>query len=171
MTFQVEDGTGLANANSYASVAEFDAYVADRGIDVSLLGTTQIKQQKLVQATGYIDLSNRFKGFKLVTTQALQFPRTSLYDCDGTLVASDAIPANVKYAAIEYAVRAATADLFAIPANDEFGVLTAKRVKVGPIEREFGYTGGSQASVNKYPPADNYLHCYINGFGSSYNYR
>ncbi len=50
MTFVVEDGTGLANANAYIAVAFADSYFADRGIqkwaDVT---DASLKQQAIVQ--------------------------------------------------------------------------------------------------------------------------
>lgn len=54
MAFIVEDGTGVLNANSYATVQGFKDYFGDRGTDVSAITDPTI-QTLLVQATDYIE--------------------------------------------------------------------------------------------------------------------
>ncbi len=63
MTFTVEDGTGVAGANSLGTVAGFKAYQGDRGVDISNFGTPDI-EQALVKATDFIEQrwGIRFKG-------------------------------------------------------------------------------------------------------------
>jgi hypothetical protein len=78
-----EDGTGLANANSYATAADGDAYH-----DAHLYANTWVtqtlanKEKALVFATRVIDSNYRFHGFRTTTTQALQWPRSSCPDPD-----------------------------------------------------------------------------------------
>jgi len=54
MAFVVEDGSGVKNANSYATVQEFRDYHTERGRDVSGLTDDNI-QYALILATDYID--------------------------------------------------------------------------------------------------------------------
>ena len=54
MAFTVEDGTGLSDANSLASVAEFDAYCTERGIDVTGFADTTAKEVALVKGADYL---------------------------------------------------------------------------------------------------------------------
>ena len=54
MSFIVEDGSGVAVANSYATIAFFTAYFGDRSQDVSAW-TDEEKEHALVAATDYID--------------------------------------------------------------------------------------------------------------------
>lgn len=54
MAFIVEDGSGKKGATSYGTVAAFEAYMTDRGIDITGLSTT-VKQNMLVKGTDYID--------------------------------------------------------------------------------------------------------------------
>ena len=54
MAFVTEDGTGLAEANSYVSVAEADAYHADRG-NAAWIGEDSAKQSALIKATDYLE--------------------------------------------------------------------------------------------------------------------
>ena len=61
----VEDGTGLPNANSYASIATADTYAAlsGAGIESALAWAAldaEAKEQHLIISTDYID--RRFKG-------------------------------------------------------------------------------------------------------------
>jgi hypothetical protein len=78
-----EDGSGLANANSYADVAEGDAfheahlYATDW---TNANGTT--KTAALVMATRLIDAHYQFRGFKAHDAQALQWPREFARDDD-----------------------------------------------------------------------------------------
>lgn len=63
MAFIVEDGSGKKGATSYGTVAAFEAYMTDRGIDISAW-TNEDKQACLVKATDYIDTrwGPHFKG-------------------------------------------------------------------------------------------------------------
>ena len=63
MTFKVEDGTDVAGANSLATVAGFNAYQGDRGVDISDFGTPDI-EPALIRATDFIEQrwGGRFKG-------------------------------------------------------------------------------------------------------------
>ena len=71
-----EDGTGKPDANSYALVADGDAY-HDGHLYASgwTAATTGNKEKALVMAARLIDAQFQFNGFKRVTSQALQWPR------------------------------------------------------------------------------------------------
>ncbi len=82
ITFVVEDGTGLLTANSYAAVADADAYHTDRGNDAWTAGVTSNKETALVRATMYLDkkYSGRWVGYPaLRRLQGLQWPRVGAY--------------------------------------------------------------------------------------------
>lgn len=168
MTITVEDGTGLANADAYASVAEYKAYHAKRGRDESAV-TDAVIEAALVKATDYIDQRFRFRGYRLnPTVQALQWPREGILDAEGYEVA--ALPAAVKSATIEYAYRAKSTDLWNTPSTDSYGMLTSKREKVGPIETEYAYSGGFTSTIKPYPVADQYLQDLVTNLQGG-NYR
>ena len=145
MAFVVETGAGLANANSLASVAAADAYVADRGITGWTALTNQVKEQALIRATDFLEATYRsaWRGFRNTETQALSWPRYDLY-VDMFLVDSNIVPAAVVRATIEMALRAST-DATLI--EDQGRVITRERVDVLETEySEFGprntsYTG------------------------------
>ncbi len=118
-TFTVEDGTGLANANSYASVAEGDDYHAAHLYATDWTGaTTEKKQQALAMATRLVDSEFDFIGYKMKVTQGLQWPRglarnpdlyqgvvavASVMALSGGYFPSDAVPAELKQAVCEMA--------------------------------------------------------------------
>lgn len=156
MTFTPEDGTGLDDANSYASVALADAYFAERGIS-AWTGSNTVKEQALVRATDYIEkrFGGRFRGRKSTQEQALAWPRTGAYTRDGYPL--EEVPVLLARATAEYALRALTDTLMPDPTTDASGrVVTRKREKVGPIEEETQYAEGSalDAIIKPYPAAD-----------------
>jgi hypothetical protein len=160
MAFIVEDGTGVADANSYADTASADSYFADRGnVAWAGVGDAAVKQRALVQATDYIEtiFKRRFAGDKASTTQGLSWPRLNTGDHLEVAFADDEIPLSLTRACFEYAVRSLAAPLLPDPAVDASGftVVTTKKV-VGPLEKEFQVMGTSSQGrqVRAYPAAD-----------------
>jgi hypothetical protein len=78
-----EDGSSLANANTYALAADGDAY-HDGHLYASAwtAATTGNKEKALAMATRLIDGLFQFDGFKRLSTQALQWPRRECRDPD-----------------------------------------------------------------------------------------
>lgn len=106
MSFVVEDGTGLPDANSYASVEEADAHHgnslnADAWEDV---GGTPEKQRKLVAATRLLDTLFDWNGEVFHFDQALGFPRRALLDPRGSRRLVRGVPRPIKIAAIDLAL-------------------------------------------------------------------
>jgi hypothetical protein len=76
LTLVKEDGSGLANANSYAAATDGDAYHDGHLYATAWTGaTTGTKEKALVMATRLIDSQFQFNGWKRMTSQALQWPR------------------------------------------------------------------------------------------------
>ncbi len=72
----VEDGTGLSDSVSFASVAEFNAYCAARLYSSDALAATDDDKEKGLQmASRLLDSSVEWKGQRKVVTQALGWPR------------------------------------------------------------------------------------------------
>ena len=118
---------GAATANSYASVAEADAYLAVRG-DTSTwtaLTTTQ-KENKLQWAVIILD-TLVFMGKKSSSTQAMEWPRINVLDRNGWTVSG--VPVQLKNAQAELAFRLIADDWTA-----GLGPITQESLKVGPIE-------------------------------------
>ena len=124
-TIIVEDGSIVANANSYVSEAEFATYASDRGIVIN-----GIKSILLIQAMDAIELEN-FIGTKYTKDQPLMWPRSGvvLY---GYSLGVDQIPDLLKEAQMELAL-AIDAGNNPLATQDR----TVKREKVGPIDTEY----------------------------------
>ena len=73
MSLIIESGNGDSNSESYIDVAFTDAYFLKRGI-TEWAGLTN-KESLIVRAMDYIENNYTYQGTKLVSTQALQFPR------------------------------------------------------------------------------------------------
>jgi hypothetical protein len=142
MTFVVENGTGLINANSYASVAAADAYATLRGI-TAWTGTNTVKESALVRATDYLEATYReaWRGYRYTGTQALSWPRSNV-EVDLFPVPSDIVPVAVVNACIELAIRALTESLL----DDQGQKVRRERVDVIEIE----YADGSDPA-KKFP--------------------
>ena len=83
ITLVKEDGTGLANANAYASAADGDSYHAGHLYATAWTGATDDqKAAALVMATRLIDGQYQFNGLRSQSGQALQWPRVNCLDPD-----------------------------------------------------------------------------------------
>ena len=111
LTLIKEDGTGKADANTYANVADGDTYF-DGHLYASAwtVATTGNKEKALVMATRLIDAERQFNGVKSTATQALQWPRAECLDPDGAsesgavaVLPSDTVPPAVMKATCELA--------------------------------------------------------------------
>lgn len=90
-TIIVEDGSIVANANSYVSEAELTTYATDRGVTLTTSADVLI-----IQAMDYIEVQS-YKGARVSSTQELSWPRSGVY-VDGVLIASNEIPKDLKLA-------------------------------------------------------------------------
>ena len=92
LTLIKEDGTGRTDANSYASVAEGDAYFEGHVYPAAWTGATADKKAAaLVMATRLIDSQFQFCGYRAHSEQALQWPRAECPDPDRGLVTVSAL--------------------------------------------------------------------------------
>jgi hypothetical protein len=104
-----EDGTGKADANSYASAADGDAYFEGHLYATAWTAATAGNKEKaLVFATRLIDAEFQFNGGRVKSDQALQWPRLECRDPDEVgdgegVVSSDVVPAAVVRATCEQA--------------------------------------------------------------------
>lgn len=171
MAFTVEDGTGVPNANSYATVEEAYAYFRDRGLN-TWAGSENVPVL-LIRATDYIELrfAARFKGDAQFpdAPQGLSFPRTGITGYEG-------IPICLKRATFEYAMRAIAGPLAPdFPFTPNGMQITGKKTKVGPIETDLQYkqigTGSVAPAFRPYPAADTLIRPLLAGSGGNSVYR
>lgn len=132
MALVVEDGTGVANANTYASVAEAKAFAGLRGATLPSADTDI--EILLIKAMDFLEAqSSRFQGSRTHTTQLLSFPRTGV-TIDNLSVDANAIPSELKYAQIQLAIEANTTDLQPTRQSGASGPVTRKKVDTIEIE-------------------------------------
>ena len=120
LTLIKEDGTGKADANAYANVADGDAYHA--GHLYASAWTAASADQKavaLVMASRLLDAEYQFGGTRANSAQALQWPREDCPDPDaGDMVAETMVPKPVVAAACELARELIVTDRTAAPAGE-----------------------------------------------------
>lgn len=164
MAFVVETGAGSSNANSFASVAAADNYVAERGITGWSNLSTGAKEQALIKATDYLEATYRdaWKGDRVTQTQALSWPRISAY-VDRFLLDSNIVPQPVVKACIEMALRSSTGETLIEDQGQR-----VKREKVDVLEVEYqDYTD----STKRYPAVNRMLLAYLkSGSDGTYAY-
>ena len=134
MTLVVENGAGLADAESFASVAAFKTYCTDRGVSY---GTDATIEQRLRAGFDYMlqAYRTRWAGYRSTTTQAGDWPRYDVPRRDlgmGAYYASTVIPAEIVQANILLAIRATPGEDLT---PDE--TQAVKREKVGQLETEY----------------------------------
>ena len=141
---------GAANANSFATEAEFIAYAATRlnvpaGTTVSGSTCTENEKAALIEATRELNRLE-FAGTRINTTQALAAPRAYWPMPDApqspppfssitVYLPEDEIPALLVQATCELALeflKAGTTDIASAGADDNL-----KRKKIGAIEKEW----------------------------------
>lgn len=179
MAFTVEDGTGLSNSNAYVSLAEFKAFQDDRGFSYAAYSDTQI-QQAIVRATVYMGAKyrSRWKGIRVKTTQALDWPRSGVLTDDAKypdpgyrptlwpdltyLVPEDVVPNDIKSACTMLAARelATPGELSEVFLRG--GQVASESASGGPASFSKTYAPGAPAAT-VYASVDGTLEVYLQG--------
>ena len=121
MSLIIESGNGDSNSESYVDVDYVDAYFLKRGL--TQWASLTNREQLIIRAMDYIENNYTYQGTKLVSTQALQFPR---------LINGETVyPIALKNAVCELALKSNEEDLLAD--TDK----TTIREKVGTLEVEY----------------------------------
>ncbi len=160
-TFVVEDGTGIAGANSYCTVAFADQYIEDHLPDdfATWDALAEALQQKWLRAgTRYLDrvYATRYAGSRTNEDQVLAFPQEGIEDFDGYLVESDSIPTALAQATVEAATRSMNGTTL-IPDETTPGDTESELLKVGPITISEKFAGGGQSDQPTFPTIDRIL--------------
>ncbi len=163
MPVTIIETPGAANANSYESLTEFKTYLglrlhltaavtalltadpndllpksliaATRGLDQIL---TKFKRLEILQSKKGIDkfyvVRPYWTGSVATATQALAWPRESMYDRNNNLIADTVIPQDLKDAESEFALVWLASD----PTADNAVVVQGlTSLKAGPVELQF----------------------------------
>ena len=156
MALIVEDGSGLSTSESYATVAYANTYHYNRGNTTWAAFTPAVKEQLLRKATDYMlqEYRAKWKGTRVLDTQALDWPREYVYIDNANDIDSDIVPTEVQKACCEFALRS----------NDGALLEDASRVtileKVDVLEVEYSDNGNSSNYV-RYAAIDKMLEPYL----------
>lgn len=138
MAITVEDGTGVAGAESYASVADADTYWGKRTHQALYTtwdgASTAEKEGALREATTYVEArwGQFYRGVKRGNAQGLQWPRSDAEDDTGYPLPD--LPPELASAVAELAARAVSALL--AEDRDRGGQVKRERVE-GAVEVEY----------------------------------
>jgi hypothetical protein len=157
MAFTVEDGTIVADATSYVTLAYADGYFA---IDINASANWSAlvdadKEKYLMAATRILDQKVRWKGVKVDETSALRWPRSGVYDRDNILIDDTEIPDQLKEVVCEMAK-------YLLSGEDPtvgIGAEAIKRIKADVVEVEY-QDGMMQTTV------PSFFHNLLRGIGS-----
>lgn len=132
MSLITETGMGDSTSESLCSVIDALDYHAARGNYTWSTLTTDQQEQSLVRATDYMEAvySQRWAGTRTTSTQALSWPRYSVF-VNGYVTSSSAVPKPVIAACAELALRAAAGELLSDATQQK------TRTKVDVIEVEY----------------------------------
>ncbi len=144
----VEGGTGIADANSYASLATADAYLSRRRNPAAWAAATiPQREQALRIGTQALDLTyaTRWVGIPASTTQALHWPRAHAVDLHGNAIGQTAVPVVVVHAAIEIAVRFLEDPASVMPDRQAgSGAARSSSISIGPITENITFQGAAE---------------------------
>ena len=128
---------GSASANSYITVAEYEAFWTER--NVTIPGRTAPKKAQPVQAADYIKRGYNFVGEQQFKEQAMVWPRlTGIILVKDFPIDPDTVPQDIKDAQAElaYIIHQGT-DVFATVTG---GAKVREKNKAGPVETEIEFT-------------------------------
>lgn len=144
MALIVEDGTVVAGAESYISVADANTYFTAHGAPATWTGAEEVKETALRMATQFLDATygGRWKGERFDEDQVLDWPRDSV-EIDGELVEETPLPTVLKHACAELAHRHLTETGGLMPdVAAEDRQVASEADSVGPISTSKSYVGG-----------------------------
>lgn len=130
MALVIEDGTGKANADSYASAAELTSYALAFGADAP---TDTAQLEALLRRSALQMEPMNWQGSKATATQALAWPRKDV-ELDGESLPLSAIPARLKQGQMALALEMYHADQH--PPESLKGAVIKERVE-GAVEVQY----------------------------------
>ena len=130
VTVIVEDGSGVASANSYVSIATIDAWVLTNPHDSTWTALTDAaKNGYAVMSCRVLNEQMDWHGWQIDADQALDLPRSGMIDKNGNSIDNDEIPSEVQNAQCELARLLVIDDRTADPDTAGF-----KEIGVGSIK-------------------------------------
>lgn len=155
IVFNVEDGSCVADANSYISLAEASQYMRNKNRSDWLALSDDEKMATVINGTQYIDRLYVWRGRRKYKAQELSFPRVMLRDFDGFEITG--IPRQVKEAVCEAAYYGYKSGSELFMTYNDNGAVKRQRVE-GAVEVEFfDSTETAVKWISKYAALDSIL--------------
>ena len=162
MSLIIEDGTIVANANSFTTDAELVAYALARGVTIA--ATEAARDSLQIKAMDYLQSKEiNLSGMRVSIDQDLPYPRRGAcakgFNVPST--GTKSIPKGIKNACMEFAIQVFASDILISETSNN----TSSIKLDGVITKSF-FNGGSR-SVVRTDKADAYLYPYYTNRGSS----
>jgi hypothetical protein len=147
MAATVNAATGDPSANSYVTLSDANSY-----FDTRLHGAVWTsasddnKNRALIWATRLIDATVRFTGQKTNPSQALEWPRTGMFDRDETAISASTIPDLLKVITCEVALTLLSSDRLQ---ESEAAVAGLSSLRAGPVTLNFKDAIPAPAAVSE----------------------
>lgn len=135
MALVVEDGTGLTDAQTFATAAQLKTFAAARGQSVP---SSQSELEVLLMKAADAMRGLPYKGDRVSKTQALDWPRSGVC-IDGFDYASTEIPAELVNAQCALAIESQSTDLLPTRGANLSGAVLQETV--GPVSVTYADTG------------------------------
>jgi len=130
----IDSTVGGSNANSFASVAEWDTYFGSHPFGEAPLDlTTAEKEAYLIHGTRVLS-ALCYTGIATSAEQALSWPRSGMYAITGYPLSDAVIPRQLKEMLFEFANQVRIKGALSSSNTLDEGI---KRVKAGPMEVEY----------------------------------
>lgn len=166
----VEDGTGIDDAESLASVEDFQTFWDKNGSPTFATGATDIEVAAALRRSTrewLLQYSGKLRGTIQHLTQRLCFPRIGCYDDEGRSVPTGSVPQDFKDALCLVAGEI-LAGQQVLPSEVDRGQVTRETKKGAGFEKTIEYApgSGSGASRRRIRAAEALIYPYVEDCGS-----
>jgi len=152
----IEDGAGVADAESYATADELVVYAGKFGVTVPL---EEAAQESLLRRAALVMEAMSWKGKKMSGDQALTWPRRGV-KLEGEIKPDNHIPARIKCGQMALAAEIHANDID--PIEQRKGAVIKEKVD-GAVEREYATSRQSATAGNDRPSAMQFADYLIKG--------
>lgn len=168
MTLIIENGTIVANANSYVSVAVLNDYLSSIGVTTT--ASDAVKESYLILAMQYLEvLRNKFKGSKVSSLQTLQWPRQYV-QIDGFNVAITTMPTELIKAQCQLVVEQIKGNPLFPAAKTVVGEGAVIENIIGPLTKKFATSNQlSSTTPILFASVNAFLNVLTNSYSGSLN--
>lgn len=157
----IEDGSGKAGSDSYATAADLVTYAGNYGVTVP---ATEAEQEVLLRRAAVAMNALAWQGDRAVSGQALAWPRYGAL-VHGEYIAHTAIPREIQYGQMALAVE--IADYDANPPEEVKGAVVREKVDVLEVEYANVSNIGKVMPVGASAPSRALFADYLGGRGWS----